>query len=127
MLQAEKDAAGEAQQSSAPGGIWQQAAAWFRGDSHEQEKPKLSPQQQAILAATKREQQLDRMVGLPAQPPPAPQGLYIYGSVGSGKSELCAMFFQMLEQKQLVPLLRRMHFNSAMLGGWLHLFHFIIS
>lgn len=98
------------------GSIWQQAAAWIRGGGPGQDQPSLNPQQQAILLATRREQQLDRVLGPAAQPPDAPKGTYLFGSVGSGKSALCTLFFQMLEQRDLVPLRRRMHINSAMLG-----------
>lgn len=42
-------------------------------------------------------------------------GLYIYGSVGSGKSLLMDMFYTTLSKHNLVPQKRRMHFNAAML------------
>ena len=42
-------------------------------------------------------------------------GLYIYGSVGSGKSLLMDMFFAEVEAANAVPLRRRLHFNAAML------------
>ena len=42
-------------------------------------------------------------------------GLYIYGSVGSGKSLLMDMFFRVLHQHNAVPRRRRVHFNAAML------------
>ena len=42
-------------------------------------------------------------------------GLYIYGQVGSGKSAVCNMFYELLEERAVVPLRRKMHFNSAML------------
>ncbi len=42
-------------------------------------------------------------------------GLYIYGSVGSGKSLLMDMFFAEVEAADAVPLRRRLHFNAAML------------
>ena len=42
-------------------------------------------------------------------------GLYIYGSVGSGKSLIMQMFYDSVAQAKLVPLRRRMHFNAAML------------
>ena len=42
-------------------------------------------------------------------------GLYIYGSVGSGKSLLMDMFYAAVEAEAAVPLRRRIHFNAAML------------
>ena len=46
---------------------------------------------------------------------PGLAGLYIYGSVGSGKSLLMDMFYTTLSKHKLVPQRRRMHFNAAML------------
>ncbi len=42
-------------------------------------------------------------------------GLYLYGSVGSGKSLLMDMFYNVVREHALVPNQRRMHFNAAML------------
>ena len=42
-------------------------------------------------------------------------GLYIYGSVGSGKSLLMDMFIKVLHEHDAVPRRRRVHFNAAML------------
>ena len=42
-------------------------------------------------------------------------GLYIYGSVGSGKSLIMQMFYDKVAEARLVPLRRWMHFNAAML------------
>ncbi len=42
-------------------------------------------------------------------------GLYLYGSVGSGKSLLMDMFYNVITEHGLVPNKRRMHFNAAML------------
>ena len=42
-------------------------------------------------------------------------GLYLYGSVGSGKSLLMDMFYNVITEHSLVPNKRRMHFNAAML------------
>jgi len=43
-------------------------------------------------------------------------GLYLYGSVGSGKSLLMDMFYNVVTEHGLVPNKRRMHFNAAMLA-----------
>lgn len=42
-------------------------------------------------------------------------GVYLYGSVGSGKSLLMDMFYSVITELNLVPNKRRMHFNAAML------------
>ena len=42
-------------------------------------------------------------------------GLYIYGEVGSGKSLLASMFYELVNGQARVPLRRHLHFNSAML------------
>ena len=42
-------------------------------------------------------------------------GLYLYGSVGSGKSLLMDMFYNVIIEHDIVPNKRRMHFNAAML------------
>ena len=42
-------------------------------------------------------------------------GVYLYGSVGSGKSLLMDMFYSVITEHNLVPNKRRMHFNAAML------------
>ena len=46
---------------------------------------------------------------------PLPAGVYLYGSVGSGKSLLMDMFYSVIGEHDLVPNKRRMHFNAAML------------
>lgn len=46
---------------------------------------------------------------------PAPEGLYVWGSVGSGKSMLVALLYQALHETARLPAARWMHFNAAML------------
>lgn len=46
---------------------------------------------------------------------PTSVGIYIFGSVGSGKSLLMDMFYSTVSQQNNLPRMRRMHFNSAML------------
>eukprot|EP01023_Acetabularia_acetabulum_P027310 TRINITY_DN2584_c0_g2_i5.p1 TRINITY_DN2584_c0_g2~~TRINITY_DN2584_c0_g2_i5.p1 ORF type:complete len:583 (-),score=101.02 TRINITY_DN2584_c0_g2_i5:264-2012(-) len=62
-----------------------------------------------------REQQISQNVGAPPISPPPPRGVYIYGSVGSGKSILMDLFYQQVIQEQF-PLQnwRRLHFTAAM-------------
>lgn len=40
----------------------------------ERPAPKLTREQQAVLAASRRERRLDQLLGPPLQPPPAPKG-----------------------------------------------------
>ena len=42
-------------------------------------------------------------------------GVYIHGSVGSGKSAVMDMFYAHAKEQRVVPLMRRVHFNAAML------------
>ena len=42
-------------------------------------------------------------------------GVYLWGSVGSGKSLLMDLFYSLVHNEQRVPLMRRLHFNAAML------------
>ncbi|KAK9816417.1 hypothetical protein WJX72_000026 [[Myrmecia] bisecta] len=62
-----------------------------------------------------RESQLDAVLGPPPQPPQAPQGVYLYGSVGVGKSLLMDLFYSVVQEQGSVPHRRRLHFNAAML------------
>ena len=47
---------------------------WRRHVLGENPPPQLRPEQRAILAATRREQRLDELLGLPVRPPAAPSG-----------------------------------------------------
>uniref|UniRef100_A0A5B7ANM5 Putative ATPase N2B isoform X1 n=1 Tax=Davidia involucrata TaxID=16924 RepID=A0A5B7ANM5_DAVIN len=60
-----------------------------------------------------REKKLDSLVGRRPTAPPAPKGLYLYGSVGSGKTMLMDMFYSATEG--IVKHRRRFHFHEAML------------
>ncbi len=42
-------------------------------------------------------------------------GVYIFGSVGSGKSLVMDLFYESVAELKLVPFHRRVHFNAAML------------
>lgn len=115
--QDEQEAAAEAARDGArDGSAVAKAARWWRQQvMGEQPAPKLTREQRAVLAASRRERRLDQLLGPPLQPPPAPKGVYIYGEVGSGKSLLAGMFYELVDQQALVPLRRHLHFNSAML------------
>ncbi|CAK9169635.1 unnamed protein product [Ilex paraguariensis] len=60
-----------------------------------------------------REKKLDSLVGRRPTAPPAPKGLYLFGSVGSGKTMLMDMFYSATEG--IVKHRRRFHFHEAML------------
>lgn len=74
-----------------------------------------SPQEVALMTARAREGKVQEILGAPPEAPAAPKGLYLYGSVGSGKSLLMDMFYNVITEHSLVPNKRRMHFNAAML------------
>lgn len=42
------------------------------------------------------------------------QGIYLYGSVGSGKTMVMDLAFNTIEELGLVPKMRRVHFNRAL-------------
>ena len=73
-------------------------------------------QRQKQRAETLRQRDLQlAALGPPPEPPQPPQGVYIYGSVGSGKSRLMDLFYHVVSRYELVPRRRRVHFNAAML------------
>ncbi|GIL54550.1 hypothetical protein Vafri_10298, partial [Volvox africanus] len=74
-----------------------------------------SPLGRARQAAVRREERLEREIGPPPSAPEPPKGMYVWGSVGSGKSMLVAMFYQALAENAQLPATRWMHFNAAML------------
>lgn len=61
-----------------------------------------------------REKKLDSLLGRRPIAPPAPKGLYLYGSVGSGKTMLMDMFYGATEG--IIKHRRRFHFHEAMLS-----------
>lgn len=67
-----------------------------------------------------REKKLDRLVGPPPSLPSTPKGLYIYGSVGCGKTMLMDMFYNAADG--VVQHRRRLHFHAALLEvhDWMH-------
>ncbi|GLI71253.1 hypothetical protein VaNZ11_016376 [Volvox africanus] len=74
-----------------------------------------SPLVRARQAAVRREERLEQEIGPPPSAPEPPKGMYVWGSVGSGKSMLVAMFYQALAENVQLPATRWMHFNAAML------------
>ena len=71
--------------------------------------------QERVAAALAARDAALAALGPPPRPPPAPQGVYICGSVGSGKSLLMDLFFGVAARHVLVPRRRRVHFNAALL------------
>ncbi|KAI5063698.1 hypothetical protein GOP47_0022245 [Adiantum capillus-veneris] len=73
-----------------------------------------------MVAHINREKRLDQLAGPRPSLPPSPKGLYIYGSVGCGKTMLMDMFYNAAEG--VVNHRRRLHFHSALLEvhDWMH-------
>ncbi|KAL4857708.1 AFG1-like ATPase [Chlorella vulgaris] len=71
--------------------------------------------QRLTLARARVEPRLAQQLGPPPAPPSAPKGIYLHGSVGSGKSLLMDLLSASVQQEGVVPHHRRLHFNSAML------------
>jgi hypothetical protein len=76
------------------------------GGSSSQQK-ELTPAQKARRAAAARHVQARQELGAPPAPPAAPQGLYVYGSVGSGKSLLMDLFYDTARQELQLDHSRR--------------------
>ncbi|KAG2436005.1 hypothetical protein HYH02_011718 [Chlamydomonas schloesseri] len=74
-----------------------------------------SARERARRAAVAREERLQREVGPPPVAPTPPRGLYVWGSVGSGKSMLVSLFYQALQEGGGLGALRWGHFNALML------------
>lgn len=75
---------------------------------------------EAVQAVLRIERKVDGALGQEPQPPAAPRGLYIYGSVGSGKTMLMDRFYDAVQQAGAVPFKRRVHFNAALLEVCCH-------
>jgi predicted ATPase len=69
----------------------------------------------AVQARARAEQRATRALGPPPPPPAPPRGVYLHGSVGSGKTMLADMLYSFAADAQLVPLRRRLHCNAALL------------
>lgn len=85
---------------------------------------RLSAHQRHRIISARAELRLDEMIGSPPAPPAAPRGVYIHGSVGSGKSLLMDLLYTtVMQQSQGTPPAaakplschRRLHFNAALL------------
>ncbi|PRW45179.1 lactation elevated 1 [Chlorella sorokiniana] len=112
-LAAEEEAAA-ADAASRLGGMksWLSAAL---GAPPQQAPVQRTKHQRAVLARAAVERQLDDRLGPAPAPPPAPKGVYLHGSVGSGKSLLMDLFSQLVRHEASVTHHRRLHFNAAML------------
>jgi hypothetical protein len=69
----------------------------------------------AALLHSRVERRLDQLFGPPPPPPSAPRGLYIWGSVGSGKTLLMDLFFGVAAEHAGLQHARRLHFNAGLL------------
>lgn len=82
-------------------------------------KNNLTPDQEVRLRRMDRELRALRELGPSPSPPSSPKGLYIHGSVGSGKTRLMDLFYSLVASEmgdELSGGLKRVHFNSAMLS-----------
>ncbi|WIA43503.1 hypothetical protein OEZ86_009965 [Tetradesmus obliquus] len=131
-LQQQQDSLQETQQQPAQTSAQQQQqqdSSLFRrllrsaGFLQESKQAEISPAQKARQAAAARRAQALQELGPGPQPPAAPQGLYVYGSVGSGKSLLMDMFYDTARQHLQLDHSRRLHFNAAMLEYHSRLHH----
>ncbi|KAK3212301.1 hypothetical protein Dsin_017007 [Dipteronia sinensis] len=100
----------------------QQGGVWTSVNKHQKNlverlmfwrKPDVEPGVGKWVSYLNRERKLDSLVGRCPTAPPAPKGLYIYGSVGSGKTMLMDMFYAATEG--IVKHRQRFHFHEAML------------
>lgn len=73
-----------------------------------------------MVSQINREKKLDELVGPRPPLPSSPKGLYIYGSVGCGKTMLMDMFYNAADG--VVRHRRRLHFHAALLEvhDWMH-------
>ena len=75
------------------------------------------PQEEAKASALKQKQDFERLVAEELGPPPAapkvPPGLYLHGSVGSGKTMFMDMFYS--EASKHIAQSRRIHFTAGMM------------
>ena len=102
---------------------WLAGAMGTEGDNHSPET--RTPRQRRMLAASRAEARLDAQLGPPPPAPQQPKGVYLHGTVGSGKSLVLDLFSAAVRHAGGVPHHRRLHFNSAMLelhrrGAWWH-------
>jgi hypothetical protein len=97
-----KHGVAHASSSSSSSSTGSTGSSWFGGllssftpqaAAQAPQQQQLDPAQQHKLAVARSRQQLLKELGSPPSPPAAPKGLYIHGSVGSGKSMLMDMFF----------------------------------
>jgi len=68
-----------------------------------------------LMSAKELESRLISLVGPAPSAPPAPKGVYLFGSVGSGKTMLADMLYDAAKESQVLPLQRRLHCNAALL------------
>ncbi|KAF5832554.1 AFG1-like ATPase-domain-containing protein [Dunaliella salina] len=94
--------------------------AWLvpAGERTGRQVRQLTPMQREHLRKARLREQVLKELGNPPTPPSSPKGVYLYGSVGSGKTLLMDIFYSALAQNSHhlgITKHRRVHFNTAML------------
>eukprot|EP00200_Dunaliella_tertiolecta_P018552 CAMPEP_0202400428 /NCGR_PEP_ID=MMETSP1128-20130828/2722_1 /ASSEMBLY_ACC=CAM_ASM_000463 /TAXON_ID=3047 /ORGANISM="Dunaliella tertiolecta, Strain CCMP1320" /LENGTH=682 /DNA_ID=CAMNT_0049003971 /DNA_START=28 /DNA_END=2073 /DNA_ORIENTATION=- len=106
------------------GGVSGLLAAWLpswlvpAGERTGRQMRQLTPMQREHLRKARLREQVLKELGHPPKPPSSPKGVYLYGSVGSGKTLLMDIFYSALAQNSHhlgITKHRRVHFNTAML------------
>ncbi|KAG2497494.1 hypothetical protein HYH03_004646 [Edaphochlamys debaryana] len=98
-------------------------ASWLGGSQGGTGGAGDTPAARARRAALAREERLTAELGPPPAAPEPPRGLYVWGSVGSGKSMLVSLFYQALTESGALTASRWVHFNAAMLEVHSRLHH----
>ena len=93
--------------------------SWLLKGNHDP-RNELNPDQKERLRKMDRELRALRELGPSPSPPAPPKGIYLHGSVGSGKTKMMDLFFDSIRSSNIADALtgghKRVHFNQAMLS-----------
>ncbi len=102
---------GHQQQNSGGGGTTNSGWNFSQFFNSFKEKEQLKD----VNRISNKETRLVSLLGPPPSAPSAPKGMYLHGSVGSGKTMLLDMLYNAALESQVLPLQRRLHCNAALL------------